>query len=57
MPKFYNVGQTQALQSLVWPDLFPTLTAGIPKPVGDGDVIRFLISIEFGYVTGKYMRL
>jgi len=29
MPKFYNVGQTRALQSLVWPDLFPTLTAGM----------------------------
>jgi len=31
--------------------------AGIPEPVGDEDEIQFLISVGYGRVTGKYMRI
>jgi len=30
---------------------------GIPEPVGDGDVIQFLIPLGMGRVTGKYVRI
>jgi len=30
---------------------------GIPEPAGDGDEVQFLIPIEYGRVTDKYMTI